>query len=51
MNLHGVPGDEADRARAWSDETYTRLVRAKSDYDPGNLLRFQHSIGQKAFPA
>ncbi len=51
VNLHGVPGDEADRARAWSDETYTRLVRAKSDYDPGNLLRFQHSIGQKAFPA
>ncbi|QYF91348.1 hypothetical protein [Arthrobacter sp. PAMC25284] len=27
------------------------MVRAKSDYDPGNLLRFQHSIGQKAFPA
>ncbi len=46
VNLHGIPGDEADRARAWSDETYARLVRAKSIYDPGNLLRFQHSIGQ-----
>jgi hypothetical protein len=46
VNLHGVPGDEADRARAWSAEVYARLVQAKSHYDPDNLLRFQHSIGQ-----
>ncbi len=50
VNLHGAPGDEADRARAWSDETYARLVRAKSIYDPHNLLRFQHAVGQEAVP-
>jgi hypothetical protein len=46
VNLHGVPGDAADRARAWSAEVYTRLAQAKSLYDPDNLLSFQHSIGQ-----
>ena len=50
VNLHGAPGDEADRARAWSDETYARLVRAKSIYDPHNLLRFQHAVGQETVP-
>lgn len=50
VNLHGAPGDEADRARAWSDETYARLVHAKSLYDPGNLLRFQHAVGQETVP-
>ncbi len=50
VNLHGVPGDEADRARAWSDETYARLVHAKSVYDPHNLLRFQHAVGQETVP-
>lgn len=48
VNLHGVPGDEADRARAWSAEAYTRLVQAKGLYDPNNLLRFGHAIGQPA---
>jgi hypothetical protein len=51
VNLHGVPGNEVDRARAWSDETYARLVQAKSVYDPNNLLRFQHVIGQNTVPA
>lgn len=51
VNLHGFPGDEADRARAWSAETYARLVQAKSLYDPNNLLRFQHVIGQNPVPA
>lgn len=30
VNLHCAPCDEANRARAWSDETYAQLVRAKS---------------------
>jgi len=46
VNLHGVPGDERERARAWSQEVYERLVRAKAVYDPDNLLRFQHVVGQ-----
>ena len=44
VNFHGVPGDEADRARAWSPAVYERMRSAKSIYDPGNLLRFGHSI-------
>jgi FAD/FMN-containing dehydrogenase len=44
VNFHGVPGDDADRARAWSGPTYERLQRAKASYDPGNLLRFGHAI-------
>jgi FAD/FMN-containing dehydrogenase len=44
VNLHGTPGDEADRARAWTPETYQRLRRAKAHYDPANLLRFGHAI-------
>lgn len=46
VNLHGVPGDEADRARAWPEDAYRRLVEAKAVYDPNNLMRFQHVIGQ-----
>ncbi len=46
VNLHGVPGGESERARAWSEEVYARLVRAKAVYDPDNLLRFQHVVGQ-----
>jgi hypothetical protein len=46
VNMHGLPRDEADKARAWSAEVYARLVQAKSLYDPDNLLRYQHSIGQ-----
>ncbi|NKX49515.1 FAD-binding oxidoreductase, partial [Arthrobacter deserti] len=51
VNLPGVPGDEADRARAWPPEVYARLVRAKAAYDPDNLLRFQHAVGQEKQPA
>jgi len=44
VNFHGVPGDDADRARAWSAPTYQRLQRAKASYDPANLLRFGHAV-------
>jgi FAD/FMN-containing dehydrogenase len=44
VNFHGQPGDEADRARAWSPEVYERMRAAKTSYDPGNLLRFGHAI-------
>ena len=39
-----IPGDEADRARAWSPAVYERMRAAKASYDPGNLLRFGHAI-------
>jgi len=44
VNFHGEPGDEGDRARAWSPAVYERMRAAKSSYDPGNLLRFGHTI-------
>jgi len=44
VNFHGEPGDEADRARAWAPAVYERMRAAKSSYDPGNLLRFGHTI-------
>ena len=44
VNFHGVPGDDAVRARAWSAPAYQRLQRAKATYDPGNLLRFGHAV-------
>ncbi|HEX4470640.1 MAG TPA: FAD-binding oxidoreductase [Nocardioides sp.] len=44
VNFHGVPGDDADRARPWSAPTYERLQRAKASYDPDNLLRFGHAL-------
>lgn len=44
VNLHGTPGDEPDRARAWTPEVYDRLRRTKSTYDPSNLLRFGHTV-------
>ena len=44
VNLHGTPGDEADRARAWSSETYDRLRQVKRRYDPAGLLRFGHAV-------
>lgn len=44
VNFHGTPGDEADRARAWSPAVYERMRAAKASYDPGNLLRFGHTI-------
>ena len=44
VNFHGEPGDETDRARAWSPSVYERMAAAKSSYDPDNLLRFGHAI-------
>ncbi len=41
VNFHGVPGDAADRARAWPTPTFERLQRAKATYDPANLFRFR----------
>ncbi|MFI7481129.1 FAD-binding oxidoreductase [Kocuria sp. M1R5S2] len=46
VNMHGVPGGETEHARAWSEDVYARLVKAKALYDPDNLLRFQHVVGQ-----
>jgi hypothetical protein len=44
VNLHGTPGDETDRARAWTPEVYDRLRHTKSTYDPENLLRLGHTV-------
>ena len=44
VNIHGTPGDDQDRARAWTPEVYDRLRRAKSTYDPKNILRFGHTV-------
>ncbi|QIJ64036.1 FAD-binding oxidoreductase [Streptomyces sp. JB150] len=44
VNIHGTPGDEADRARAWTPQVHDRLRRAKATYDPANLLRFGHTV-------
>ncbi|WP_445155330.1 FAD-binding oxidoreductase [Arthrobacter sp. Hor0625] len=44
VNFHGQPGDEADRARAWSPAVYERMRAAKASYDPANVLRFGHAI-------
>ncbi|WP_037674588.1 FAD-binding oxidoreductase [Streptomyces griseus] len=45
VNIHGTPGDERDRARAWTPEVYARLGRTKTTYDPDNLLRYGHTVG------
>ena len=44
VNLHGTPGDAADRARAWSPEVYARLREIARRHDPDDMLRFGHSI-------
>jgi hypothetical protein len=48
VNLHGLPGDEADRARAWTPEVYDRLRRVKGRWDPAGLLRFGHAVAPRA---
>jgi hypothetical protein len=44
VNLHGTPGDETDRARAWPTGTYARLRQLKGRYDPADLLRIGHTV-------
>ena len=48
INLHGMIGNEADRARAWDDATYQRLVTLVHRYDPKGLMRFGHVVGRNA---
>jgi FAD/FMN-containing dehydrogenase len=49
-NLHGMIGDETDRARAWDPATYRRLVALVRELDPAGLLRHGHTIGRQAEP-
>jgi hypothetical protein len=51
VNLHGAPGDETDRARAWDPGTYQRLAGLVRRYDPNRLLRHGHAIGRDLIPA
>jgi FAD/FMN-containing dehydrogenase len=46
VNFHGDPGDETDRARAWDDASYQRLLELAGRYDPAGLFRFGHAIGR-----
>ncbi|MGN7139676.1 FAD-binding oxidoreductase [Streptomyces pseudogriseolus] len=43
VNIHGAPGDTADRARAWTPEVHADLLRLKHAHDPAGLLRFGHT--------
>ncbi|MEV5155317.1 FAD-dependent oxidoreductase [Streptomyces werraensis] len=43
VNIHGAPGDTADRARAWTPEVHADLLRLKHAHDPADLLRFGHT--------
>ncbi|MGH7921904.1 MAG: FAD-binding oxidoreductase [Candidatus Dormibacteraceae bacterium] len=44
LNLHGAPGDEADRSRAWDPATYERLRDLVRRVDPAGLFCFGHAI-------
>lgn len=44
VNLHGQPGDETDRSRAWDPATYQRLRALVAQVDPDRRLRFGHAI-------
>ena len=46
LNLHGVPGDDLDRARAWKPPDYQRLLDLVARHDPQGLFRFGHAIGR-----
>ncbi|MET9333349.1 FAD-binding oxidoreductase [Streptomyces cellulosae] len=43
VNIHGAPGDTADRARAWTPEIHADLLHLKQTHDPADLLRFGHT--------
>jgi len=47
LNLHGIPGDELDRARGWNPSDYQRLRDLVERYDPQGLFRFGHAIGRR----
>ncbi len=47
VNLHGVPGDEADRARAWAPAVYDRLATLSRRLDPNGILGHEHAIGRR----
>lgn len=44
VNMHGTPGDAADRARPWTAETFARLQSVRAGFDPAELFRFGHAI-------
>ena len=50
VNLHGRPGDDADRARAWDAPTYRRLAELSRRLDPAGLLRHEHAIARGQQP-
>jgi FAD/FMN-containing dehydrogenase len=47
LNLHGVPADAADRARAWDPATYRRLADLRTQYDPHQVFRYGHLINRE----
>ena len=47
VNLHGAPGDEVDRARAWDPATYERLVELSRRLDPDGLFSHEHAVGRQ----
>lgn len=48
--LHGVIGDEADRARVREDETYRRLVALMQESDPDGRSHFGRVVGRSENP-
>lgn len=44
VSLHGVPGDAADRSRAWTGEQYARLCRIKRRVDPAGVFGHEHAL-------
>jgi hypothetical protein len=46
VNLHGRPGNETDRARAWDPPTYRRLAELARRLDPEGLFRHEHAIAR-----
>jgi FAD/FMN-containing dehydrogenase len=48
VNLHGTPGDDGDRARAWTPDHYARLRALRARLDPTDMLRFGHALTTSA---